>query len=78
MATCRECNWWHPLSGNVTANADQKGRCHGRAPTATVISMPNINQIAQTVTPQFLELTAWPQVGAGCEECGDFKARNGQ
>lgn len=68
---CKDCGWWKPMNdGNDGA---RMGRCRGRAPSVTVVVVPKVNQIANTVIPQLTEVTAWPTTPADCEACGDFK-----
>lgn len=74
MAKCEKCGWWKLIEDKgQSSNGARKGRCHGRAPTASAVVMPQVNQIANTVTPSIVEVTLWPITGAGCEACGDFK-----
>ncbi len=74
MPKCKECDWWK-LTGDKSnqANGSEKGRCLGRAPSATAVVMPAVNQFTHEVTPQIIEVTLWPTVGAACDACGDFK-----
>lgn len=73
---CKDCDWWKLLEEGAPLNGAQKGRCHGRAPTVTAVVMPKVNQIANTVTPQIVEITVWPVTPADCEACGDFNGRH--
>lgn len=71
---CEDCEWWKLIhEKDSELNSIGKGRCHGRAPTGMPVIMPAVNRIANTVTPQIIEVTVWPITGASCEICGDFK-----
>lgn len=69
---CKDCKWWKLIDEGDSLDGAAKGRCHGKAPTATAVAMPKINQIANTITPQIIEVTVWPVTGATCEACKDF------
>jgi len=74
MAKCKDCGWWKLLEDNSgQLNGSRRGHCHGRAPSVTAIVMPKVNQIANTVTPQIVEITTWPVTPGDCDACGDFK-----
>ena len=70
---CKDCGWWKIIEEGAPFNGVEKGRCQGRAPTVTAVVMPQVNQIANTVTPQIVEVTVWPVTPSTCEACGDFK-----
>lgn len=72
---CKDCGWWKLLEKGAPLNGAQKGRCHGRAPTATAVVMPKLNQITNTVTPHIIEVTVWSITGEDCEACGDSKEK---
>ena len=74
MPTCEDCGWWKLIEDkDRPLNGVKSGRCGGGGPTVTAVVMPAVNQIANTVTPQIVEVTLWPILPATCEACGVFK-----
>lgn len=72
---CEDCRWWTLITEQgATINDTARGRCRGRAPIGTAVVMPVVNKIANTVTPQLIEVTVRSVTGANWEACGDFKA----
>ena len=65
---CEGCRFWEQKG--VPNNGVQMGFCRRRPPIATGCFVAKTGRIAGTVTPQFVEMTIWPQVSAN-NWCGE-------